>query len=80
MGAPFSVSGTTDAFESLCPVRQAGMPVLSTTESEITMSDNRNQENRDGAGKQGTERDRNGDNRTDRNQSGADDRKGGDKR
>lgn len=32
-------------------------------------------QNRDGAGKSGTERDRNGDNQTDKNQSGADERK-----
>lgn len=33
--------------------------------------------NRDGAGKPGTERDRNGDNQTDKDQSGADQRKTG---
>lgn len=38
---------------------------------------NGNQNDRDGAGKSGTERDRNGDNQTDRNQAGTDDRKTG---
>lgn len=36
---------------------------------------NGNQQDRDGAGKSGTERDRNGDNQTDRDQAGTDNRK-----
>lgn len=44
------------------------------------MANGQNNQDRDGAGKSGTNADRNGDNQTDRNQAGTDERKSEDKR